>query len=136
MPTPRPHPQIRRRNQPAPANASVKLKTKKSIPEAVPNSTSCLCALGFKAHTRSKIVPRQIKVVPASEAIVAPKRKEKANRLESSWGFCFPRSFYRWVAFHLHPFTIIPFASTHGFQHGLDVLNSCIPVSHEAARAA
>ena len=70
------HPQRRRRNHPIPAVVRATPSTRKRIPTLRPRGASCLYAIGLRAQTRSRAVPRQSKVVAARLAMTAPKNKK------------------------------------------------------------
>ncbi len=70
------HAQRRRLNQAVPATAIVAPSKSRGIPNVFPNGASCLYARALIAHMWSRMVPRQISVAPASEAMVAPKKRK------------------------------------------------------------
>src|SRR5438270_10938201 len=74
IPTANLHPQRRRLNQPVPAACAE--SQKENPPTILPRGARCLYAGAFRIQTRSRAVPRQINVVPAREAIAAPKNKK------------------------------------------------------------
>jgi hypothetical protein len=63
-------------HHPAPAIARAALSSRNRIPTFLPRGASWLYAVAFRAQILSRADPCQIKVVPAKEAMIAPKNKK------------------------------------------------------------
>src|SRR6266568_7495354 len=69
------HPQRRRLNHPTAAASRTELKTRNRGPTTPPTGASCMYAGLFSAQTLSRGVPGHVNVVPARDAMQAPKMR-------------------------------------------------------------
>jgi hypothetical protein len=77
------HPQRRRRNHPIPAVVRVTPSSRKRIPTVLPRGASCLYAIGLRAQTRSRTVPRQKQSSCGETRHDGTKEQENTDRGES-----------------------------------------------------